>query len=368
MLILDNLFRRLHDANDTLTLTPYRPDPYSPTVAIARTHLLPRFGFPRDVGVIWGGTDDQIEDYVLGVFIGSAVILGVMTVCLLIMACLKCAGFDRVGFLCGHFEYEVDDEDDDEKENDEEDEEEENIIDKDGSSTGIDIDNDVGTTDNGNVSTGITAVKTIGSGEYMKRSAHVSIAANKADVDSDSDVGDAASPLNDVSKSNDGTEDSKENTNSDALHPPRTIGLGEYKNLTDHVSIAVDKAVGDNGIPEARSPLYDAPRCDNGMGSGVDAFISNTKKALHPKHVKRFRLKVVRIGLDGKVIELRPKPVPEILYFKVKAVRFAFIVAGIGAIISAGLFYGLGVKKFQQSLVDTRTGIIVSCFQFCNFK
>ena len=121
MLILDNLFRRLHDANDTLTLTPYRPDPYSPTVAIARIHLLPRFGFPRDVGVIWGGTDDQIEDYVLGVFIGSAVILGVMTVCLLIMACLKCAGFDRVGFLCGHFEYEVDDEDDNEKENDEED-------------------------------------------------------------------------------------------------------------------------------------------------------------------------------------------------------------------------------------------------------
>lgn len=298
----DDSVRQLHDINMTYPTNPYTPHPYKPTESIIRTHLLPRFGFPKNIGVLWEGNgndnDDQIETYIIGICVGSMFIVGVIAVALMIMAVLRFVGYERVGFWCGHFEYNVLDADnahvvdevvgsDIDREDDTSDHFENDAAD------GDCIENN---NDDNNISTGIRVVRTIGTGGFVDRSSHVSIVIEEADHGGNNE---SAPPLN---------------------YKTSRIKEEDEENDCGHQDISI--------------------------------------ATMQPKpKLKRFRLKVARIDPDGTIIALRPKPVPKELWLKVTIVRISFIFFGIGAIVSAGLFYGLGVKKFRQALVNTRSGI-----------
>jgi len=314
--LADRLLRKLHDTNAATGSDTYTPKLYKPAESIVRTHLLPRLGFPKNIGVLWEGNDDQIETYIIGICIGSIFIVGVMAVCLFIITILKILGYKRVGFWSGRFEYDGEEEEDDD-----------DAITKDENSTR-----------NGN------------GGDYVDN------------VEEEEDYGikkNENSSRNDVGIT--------ENENSTAIIAVRTIGSGEFKDRSSHVSIDIEEAVVDPELPEAAS----VDEVKNRIGDDPDGTVpvdevrqridDDTDDAIiasKPKPaLKRFRLNVARTDPDGKIVALRPKPVPENLYLKVNAVRLVFIFCGVGAIVSAGLFYGLGVKKFKQSLHSTRTGL-----------
>lgn len=265
-----SFIRMLHDADGSHTAPPYYPAPYRPTLAIIRTHLLPRLGLPKNIGVLWEGTADQIETYIIGICVGSIFIVGVMTVALIIMAVLNAQGYGRVGVFCGHFEYNVADAtaDSEAREND----------------RGTD---GIGTASENGVP--LRAVRTIGVGGFAARGSHVSVVIGGND----------------------------ENTNQGA-----------------------------HSVEEKRVNSVNGEGCESPQAV---------------REIERstvFTLKFARINPDGQVVVLpRPKPVPKELWLKVEVVRALFILCGIGAIVSAGLFYGLGVKKFQQSLLNTRSAI-----------
>lgn len=317
--LADHLLRKLHDNNATTGSDTYTPKIYKPAESIVRTHLLPRLGFPKNIGVLWEGNDDQIETYIIGICVGSIFIAGVMAVCLFIITILKILGYKHVGFWSGRFEYDGAEEEDD-----------------DGAIT-----KDENTIRNGN------------GGDYVD---NVEEEEDYDIIENEDDVG------------------IMENENSTGIIAVRTIGSGEFKDRSSHVSIDIEEAVVDPEFPEA-APVDEAT---NRIGDDPDGTVpvdearqridDDTDDAIiasKPKPaLERFRLKVARTDPDGKIIALRPKPVPENLYLKVNAVRLVFIFCGVGAIVSAGLFYGLGVKKFKQSLHSTRSGLTVSRSNF----
>ena len=245
-----------------------------------------------------------------------------MSICLFIITILKILGCNCVGFWSGRFEYDGEEEDDDD------------AITKDENSSTLVM---------------VVIMLTI------SRSRRIMVL-SKTENSSRNDVG------------------IMENENSTGIIAVRTIGSGEFKDRSSHVSIDIEEAVVDPEFPEA-APVDEAT---NRIGDDPDGTVpvdearqridddtDDATVASKPKPaLKRFRLNVARTDPDGKIVALRPKPVPENLYLKVNAVRLVFIFCGVGAIVSAGLFYGLGVKKFKQSLHSTRSGLTVSRSNF----
>jgi len=333
---LDEAIRQLHDTAPITTNTTYTPELYHPSHQIIRTHLLPRFGFPKNIGVLWEGNYDEIETYIIGICVGSLVILGVMTVCLLVMGILRIVGYRRVGFWGGCFELkydsmlngedgvddggeEVEDGtmnsnmvnrnfDDDEVENSQEDDE--GIIQNNQSDREVGNSHDIGHHSMGH-NTGLIAMRRIGFGEFNERNSHVSIVIEKATAN----LPDTNLPANKI------------------LH--RIEDDPNINNSETPVDETRHRIADDDDDPQSTIIVPNEPNPE----------------------LNGFRLKVARIDPNGQIVALLPKPVPESLYLKVNAVRICFILFGIGAIISSGLFYGLGVKRFEQSLRSTKSGI-----------
>mmetsp|Transcript_11098 Transcript_11098/g.23091 ORF Transcript_11098/g.23091 Transcript_11098/m.23091 type:complete len:480 (+) Transcript_11098:181-1620(+) len=87
-------------------LTDYSPEPYTPKpyivpASIERTHDLPRYGMPRSLDSVVEG---EAKDYIVGVVIGSIIILLVAVCWFMVIICLRIAGRNRVGFLAGRFQ------------------------------------------------------------------------------------------------------------------------------------------------------------------------------------------------------------------------------------------------------------------------
>ena len=80
--------------------TAFQPDLFVPTDNILRLHDWPRFGFSSEFSEIGSGDSEQQKDYVLGIVIGSLVILGVAVLWALVLLILKCCG-RRVGCASG---------------------------------------------------------------------------------------------------------------------------------------------------------------------------------------------------------------------------------------------------------------------------
>ena len=95
----DNGERVLHP------LPEFQPDTYVPrnftsTRLIERMHNWPRFGLTRDISSLTSGESQQQQNYVVGVVIGSLIILFLAIIWLLVLLVLKCLG-KRVGCASG---------------------------------------------------------------------------------------------------------------------------------------------------------------------------------------------------------------------------------------------------------------------------
>jgi len=80
--------------------TAFRPDLFVPTNIIRRLHAWPRYGLPRSLSALVSGDSEEQKDYVMGIIIGSLVILGVAILWALVLLILKCCG-RRVGCASG---------------------------------------------------------------------------------------------------------------------------------------------------------------------------------------------------------------------------------------------------------------------------
>ena len=78
----------------------FRPDLFVPTSVIRRLHAWPRYGLPSSTSALASGNSEQQKDYVLGIIIGSLIILGVAILWTLVLLILKCCG-RRVGCASG---------------------------------------------------------------------------------------------------------------------------------------------------------------------------------------------------------------------------------------------------------------------------
>lgn len=79
----------------------YIPEPYTPPRSIASTHNQPRFGRTNDFETLINGTNDDIQDYIIGIILGAMIILIVAILWFFVIVCLKVAGRKRVGFFAG---------------------------------------------------------------------------------------------------------------------------------------------------------------------------------------------------------------------------------------------------------------------------
>ena len=265
--------------------------------------------------MIWEGTDDQIEQYIIGICVCSIIIVGMIALTLVVLVILRGCGYKRVGFWCGHFEYDL-----------------ASVEAEEGSGSMQDVANDqnfgseneMNGDDSPNQSVDsatVKAVRTIGTGGFVAKSTHVSITIEQAKCVTESE----------------GNPSYKERKKKEEETPQGPA--------YDEDNALPDSADG-NGVEEITE------------SEAEDDITQNTNNATKSKpELKGFRLKVARIGPDGKIEILQPKPVPRELWCKVEVVRVLFCLCGNGAIISAGLFYGLGVKRFQNALVNTQSGI-----------
>ena len=78
----------------------FQPDLFVPTSVIRRLHAWPRYGLPSSTSALASGNSEQQKDYVLGIIIGSLIILGVAILWALVLLILKCCG-RRVGCASG---------------------------------------------------------------------------------------------------------------------------------------------------------------------------------------------------------------------------------------------------------------------------
>ena len=79
------------------------PEPYVPPRIIQDAHQQPRFGRPNNLDGVINDVQQQTQEYVTGVIIGSLIIAIVAIVWLFAIVCLKIAGPQRVGFFSGRF-------------------------------------------------------------------------------------------------------------------------------------------------------------------------------------------------------------------------------------------------------------------------
>ena len=388
----DNLFltpRRLHDAVNITVFPkePYIPPPYQPTDAIVRTHLLPRLGFPKNIGVIWNGNQDQIQTYIIGIVINSCIIIGVMAVALLIMAILRCCGYKRVGFLVGYFEYDVDREDENE---DSRVEKEGDVDESDGSIHDGSINrnssgsvknepNENGTKDDvtDNRSTGIKAT-TIGSGDFVQKSTHVSIVIQKDERERA--LASESADVNSTKGLKDDVEVLTKPANEKLVEGITCLGTcGGFGKATSSNSNFENDNSNEDGLRNGNCPDAIDEEAQHAQSTGLDPTHMNsieggleceadhmTTETTRPKpKLKRIRTQVALVDRNGKTIRLRPKPVPEVLFLKVRIVRTTFIAFGVGAMMATGLFYSLGVKNFELSMRNLRSSINVSGILLC---
>ncbi|KAL7534639.1 hypothetical protein ACHAWF_004901 [Thalassiosira exigua] len=351
---MDRLFalaanRHLHETNRTgydENYTFYQPEPYVPPGPIVRTHLLPRFGFPKDVGVMWEGDLDQVQTYVVGVCLGSMVILGVILAFLIVLAILRCVGYRRVGFLTGRFEYDVVEDVEDESRA------EEKCHDGDDDVNGADVNDDcrpkVNDSTNETSTGAIMEVRTIGCGVFQERADHVSVVVNKAKAH------DVNAGISEAVLADDNEQVCSNLANGIATGEETLIQTGSKTECSEGGALDLEEE--SVAIPKTNETLIE---------TGKSTVRSQRASRPTKPTLKGFRLHVKRVGPDGKVIDLKPRPVPQELYWKVRVVRILFIAVGIGAMVSAGMFYSLGVQKFRQSMVDTRSGITVSAVLLC---
>ena len=78
----------------------FQPDLFVPTSVIRRLHAWPRYGLPSSTSALASGNSEQQKDYVVGIIIGSLIILGVAILWALVLLILKCCG-RRVGCASG---------------------------------------------------------------------------------------------------------------------------------------------------------------------------------------------------------------------------------------------------------------------------
>lgn len=83
------------------TVSDFRPEPYVPPGSITSTHNQPRFGRTNNFGTLINGSQEEVQDYVVGIIIGAMIILIVAICWFFAIICLKIAGPKRVHFLAG---------------------------------------------------------------------------------------------------------------------------------------------------------------------------------------------------------------------------------------------------------------------------